>query len=157
MRRMLNDLADHAGVTIHTVELPDDLGAGVYWPTGDGAWIFLDDRLPDHEAVEVLAHELAHHARGGGVGRCGMPPTWRPLVARDERECDLDAAGMLIDVEELAGYADELAGLGYGIHPQDVMREWEVSWRVACDALDNLTRRERDRDLTIEWEPAAEE
>jgi hypothetical protein len=130
-------------VKIIRAHLPLRLRPGCYWPKPERAYILVHDELhPLHERA-VVEHEMAHHRRGGGVDRPWMPALWRSRVARDEMECNREAADRLVPVDELAVFCDRMASLGEGVGPDEVMTEFDCTRRVAEDALDNLTRHER--------------
>lgn len=124
--------------------LPAAVRPGVYWPDAEPPVIFVHDDLHPHEERSVVAHELAHHRRGGGINRAWMPATWDAEVAREEWMCDRDAAALLIPPPELSRWMDEnLHDWETGIGPRDVADAFGVSVRIAEAALDNLTRWER--------------
>lgn len=82
--------------------LPDRFGGGVYWPDDGWALIVLDDRLDRRERRAALCHEILHHERGGGAAAPDMPPSWAPVVARDERQVDDEVARRLVPLDRLA-------------------------------------------------------
>lgn len=126
------------------IDLPERLRPGIYWPTSDGTYILVQHDLHPHERRSVIAHELAHHRRGGGIDRPGSHPMWQAIVAREEWMCDRDAARMLIPEPELSRWVDEhLVDETIGIGPRDVADAFGVTIRIAEAALDNLTRYER--------------
>lgn len=126
------------------VPLPPHLRPAHYWPRGGLPIVLVHDDLPIHEERSAVAHEIAHHERGGGIDRAGMPATWRPVVARDEAATDRDAAHKLLPPDELSAWVDErLVDVEVGIGPVDVAAEFNITLRLAEAALDNLTDWER--------------
>lgn len=135
------DLRPHLEIQWH--ELPPSTGGGLYVRYADGtAVVALDRRLTGPERSDVLTHELVHDERGGGAKGAGI--AWcRPERAKDERTVRSITADRLVPTRDLQRFCDREADLGHGVGPQEVTREFDVSWLVACDALDNLTRHER--------------
>lgn len=129
--------------TVLRAALPHHLRPGIYWPTATGSYIVVHDALHPHDERSVVAHERAHHRRGGGIDAAWMPRDWQAVVAREERACDREAAAQLVPVGDLSAWCDEQADVGVGVGPADVAAEWCVNRRLAEAALDNLTRYER--------------
>lgn len=139
----LQEHAHDLGVEVIVHRLPEPAGPGLYWPFEGRDYILIDDRLEEPHRTAVMCHELVHARRGGGVARAGMPPTWRPVVLREERRVDRLVAQELIPTAELARFCDRLADLGEGVSPWIVADEFDTTERVARDALEQLTRHER--------------
>src|SRR4051812_40782830 len=107
----------------------------------DGPTITLAADLTRTERNAVLAHELVHLERGGSVDYAGSPPTWRAVVAREERIVDLEVAIRLVPACELRRFVRTRTGAGEAVTIDDVMEEFDVPHWVASDALDQLSRR----------------
>lgn len=123
--------------------LPPEARPGVYWPRHGRAYVLVHHDLHPHEERSVIAHELAHHRRGG-IDWPGMPDDWGAVVAREEWLTDRDAARMLIPEPELSAWVEErLVDETVGIGPRDVADAFGVTERIAVAALENLTRWER--------------
>lgn len=116
--------------------LPASTGGGIYIRYGDGSGaIVLDPELDGPARRDALTHELIHHEREGGA------PARLPIArVREEDVVRREVAARLVPTVELQRYCDAQADLGHGVAPEDVMAEWDVTWQVACDALDNLRR-----------------
>lgn len=126
--------------------LPEEVRPGLYWPDGDPPYILVHDELHPHEERSVVAHELAHHRRGGGISRSFMPHGWRREVAREERKTDRAAARELVPPADLSAWIDGHDwDLHVGIGPRDVADEYGVTERIARAALENLNEWERTR------------
>ena len=100
-----------------------------------GTTVTLDVTLAGAERDAVLAHELVHAERGGGIDYVDAPPGWGAVVAREERIVDLEVARRLVPAEELARFARARASTGDAVTVDDVMDEWDVPEWVAWDAL----------------------
>jgi hypothetical protein len=131
-------LRERAHLTFGIVALPSRLGGAVYVPRRGGGVILLDRALGQRERRWALAHELVHEERGGGADRPGMPGTWRPVVARDERQTDAEAIRRLVPLGELAPWCAARVTTGDPVLPADVADEWEVPIEVARMALKRL-------------------
>jgi hypothetical protein len=82
-----------------------DLPGGVQgWYSADAEVILIDRTLGRAERNAVLAHELVHQERGGGAGYAGQPATWDAVVAREERNVDIEVARRLVPPDELAAW-----------------------------------------------------
>src|SRR3954453_10260337 len=75
--------------------LPDGL-RGVYGRRGDRVAIVVDIELDPDERNAVLAHELVHDERGGGIDAAYMPPGWDAVVAREEDLVEREVARRLV-------------------------------------------------------------
>lgn len=113
-----------------------DPGGGDAGPT-----ITLERELTSEEGRAVLAHELVHLERGGGVDYAGSPPSWQAIVEREERIVDLEVARRLVPAPELQRFARARVEAGEVVTIDDVMEEWGVPHWVARDALDLSRRR----------------
>lgn len=123
-------------LTLGTTPLPKLLGGAVYVPVRGGkAVILLDPSLSRRERDRALAHELVHDERGGGADLPGMPATWQPVVARDERQTDDEAISRLVPPGELAAWCARRVALGETIEAYHVAEEWDVTEEVARRAL----------------------
>ena len=120
-------------------ELPASTGGGLYIQVGDGSGlIIIDPRLEGPERRDALAHELVHHEQSAH-----SPRHHRIGRVREEDRVRRKTAARLVPTMHLQRFCDAQADLGHGVSPAEVMGEYEVTWQVACDALDNLTRWER--------------
>jgi hypothetical protein len=99
-----------------------------------GPLITLADDLTRSERNAVLAHELIHLERGGGIGFVGAPPSWRAVVEREELIIDREVARRLVPTAELRRFARARAAIDEPITVDDVMEEWDVPEWVARDA-----------------------
>ena len=124
-------------------DLPNAAGGGVYARRHGRTIIMLDRQLTRTERNAALAHELVHDERGGGAWADGMPDSWRPRVAIDEKQVDREVARRLVPLDRLADMCDRLAHLGEGVTPWLVADEFDVPEDVAATALDLLTEHER--------------
>ena len=130
MLEQLFEQAERDGVTVVHRVLSEATGGGVCaWITGDPV-VYLDPRLPRPERAAVLAHELAH-ARRGRLPRPGPPADFGPLVVREERACDWEAARMLVDLGWLADVMAMAEADGVTVTPVDVAADAEVTVSVA--------------------------
>ncbi len=131
-------LGERRHVEFDLVELPMVAGGGLYWPQEGWAAILVDRSLPRRLRRAALAHELIHDERHGGAGAPGMPSTWRPVVARDERRVDDEVARRLVPPDELRYLLECLTGMGLPVETWDVARQFDVPDDVAQRALDLL-------------------
>jgi hypothetical protein len=113
-----------------------DVGADGRGP----ATITLACDLTRRERTAVLAHELVHLERGGGIDYEGAPAAWNSVVAREERIVDREVACRLVPEAELRRFARARAGVDEPITIDDVMEEWDVPEWVARDACVNQPR-----------------
>lgn len=133
----------HDDLDIQHDELPPSTGGGLYIRWGDRtATIVVDPRLEGPARRNGLTHELVHHERGGGAHGRGVAWCW-PERSREERRVRAITAERLVPTDDLQRFCDLQADLGHGVGPDDIAREFEATWQVACDALNNLTRYER--------------
>ncbi|MFA9432907.1 MULTISPECIES: hypothetical protein [unclassified Egicoccus] len=133
----------HPDVLVEYVDgLPVATGGAVRYRDRHGTVVLIDRRLTGPARRDALAHELVHHQRDGGAAG-GEHPRFRPDRIREEQRVARITAERLVPTLDLQRYCDLHADLGHGVCPDDVAREFEVTWPVACDALDNLTRFER--------------
>lgn len=137
------ELRQRGDIRFAVDDLPSELGGGVAAERHGRRVIVVDRRLDRTERNAALAHELIHHERGLDVHREGMPETWTPVVARDERAVEREVARRLVPLRLLAEFADRLADMGAGVEPWVVMEEFDVPWNVAATALDLLNEWER--------------
>lgn len=114
------------------VDLPDEVGGGVYLPQRDGwAAVLVDKRLGRRQRKCALGHEVLHHLSGGGVVQDGMPETWLAVVVRDETAINRELARRLVPLGELAGLMAEAHDLGVSVHPWEIGERFDVSDEVA--------------------------
>lgn len=99
-------LRDRAHLTLRWAHLDGLLG---YL---DGNTIVLHDDLDRVERNAVLAHELVHEERGGGIDWPGMPPAWSAVVAREELLVDREVAERLIPQAELEEFVRSRGSVG---------------------------------------------
>ncbi len=105
------------------------------------ATITLASGLDRAERNAVLAHELVHLERGGGVDYAGSPPSWQAVVAREERIVDREVARRLVPPRELHRLARARRSTGDPVTIDDVIEEFDVPEWVARDAVDLSRRR----------------
>ncbi len=115
--------------------LPDRTGGAVYWPRGGRAALIIDPRLSRRDRNAALAHELVHDERGGGADHAGMPPSWAPVVARDEAAVDQEVARRLVPLDELVKFCEVAVLLDLGVTAFDVAEHFDVPEPVAARAL----------------------
>jgi hypothetical protein len=108
-----------------------DAGEGRGPPT-----ITLARTLDRVERNAVLAHELVHLERGGGIDFAGAPRSWRAVVEREEHIVDREVARRLVPLQELRRFANARAEAGEAVTVDDVMEEWDVPHWVARDAVE---------------------
>ncbi len=113
-------------------------GGGLYWPQEGWAAILVDRALPRRLRKAALAHELIHDERRGGAVATGMPPMWRAVVAREERQVDDEVARRLVPADELRYLIECLTAMGLPVETWDVARQFDVPDVVAQRALDLL-------------------
>ncbi len=101
-----------------------------------GCTITLSSALDRRERNAVLAHELVHAERGGGIDYVGAPPAWAAVVAREEQCVDRVTACRLVPTAELREFARARTSTGDAVTAVDVMEEWDVPDWVAWDAYD---------------------
>lgn len=126
--------AERDGVIIVHRPLGEATGGGACcWIDGRPV-VYLDPRLPATERAEVLAHELAHVARGH-LPRPRPLGRYAPVVAREEAACDRHAAAMLVDLDWLADVMAMANDDGLTISIHDVAEEADVTVAVAERAM----------------------
>ena len=105
---------------------------GLYDPTGDGqADVWIEATLGRVARRCVLAHELIHDERQGGCDLPGMPPSWRSVVASDERAVDDEVARRLVPVEELGEFCRRKVSVDEPVTAEDVAYHFDVTPAVA--------------------------
>lgn len=134
MLQGLLERADRDGVIVVQRPLSEGTGGGACcWVDGEPV-VYVDPRLPAAERAEVLAHELAHVARGY-LPRPRSSAPYGPLVAREEAACDRDAAAMLVDLGWLADVMALAEADDVPVTAHDVAEEAEVTVAVAERAM----------------------
>lgn len=131
-------LREHDEVEFVLTDLPDAVGGAVYFPRDGWAGIAIDRRLTRVDRNAALAHELAHHRRGGGVITDGMPEQWCELVARDERAVHNEVARRLVPLEELASLIASIVDDGQPVEVWEIAEAFEVPDDVARRAMQML-------------------
>ena len=132
------ELRRRSHIVFRLAVLPDATGGGVYWPRGSRAAIIIDPRLHRAERNAVLAHELVHDERGGGATGDEMPPSWGPVIVRDEAAVDQEVARRLVPPDELARFCEVMALLDIGVTAHEVAEHFDVPAAVAEVALSHL-------------------
>lgn len=103
------------------------------WATLDGLLGYLEHHtivLDRRERNAVLAHELVHEERGGGIDHPGMPAGWQAIVAREELIVDREAARRLIPTDELAAFIAARVSIG-PVTVEELADEFDVpTWLV---------------------------
>jgi Zn-dependent peptidase ImmA (M78 family) len=135
--------ADRAPEVVHVV-LVDHLPAGLrgcYISDGETAVIAVDRNLPEAEREAVIAHELAHHERGGSGHRADAPPSWRVVVAREEERVDRLVAERLAPDPVVQRVVRRLGDLGEAVTAEGVADELGVARSVAHRSLLRLQER----------------
>jgi hypothetical protein len=128
-------LAETPSVHLRFTRLVDPLIGLCDVDADGGPTITLANNLTRAERNAVLAHELVHLERGGGIDHDGAPPSWRDVVAREEAIVDREVARRLVPTGELRRFLHQRAALGEAVTVDDVMREFDVPDWVALDAL----------------------
>jgi Zn-dependent peptidase ImmA (M78 family) len=127
-------------ITFALAQLPPAVGGGFYarWPTGE-AVVVVDAARRREEQTAILAHELVHDDRGGGCP-CSSDdsPAWRVVVAREEARVARLAAALLVPLEELASYVDQVVDLEEPVTAYDVAEAFATTEGTAGTALEAL-------------------
>ena len=131
-------LRERRHLEMRRVDLPDEVGGAVYWPTRDFVAVLIDKRLGRVERRCALAHELVHDERGGGVPSEGMPPQWEAIRVKDEHAVDDEVARRLVPLDELASVVSAMSDLGEGVEAWQVAEHFDVTEAVARRALELL-------------------
>ena len=129
------ELRRRAHLEFMLAPLPAITGGAVYWPEPGWAAIIIDPRLSRVERNAALAHELVHDERGGGADHPGMPPSWAPVVARDEAAVDQEVARRLVPPAELVKFCEVMVLLDLGVTAHEVAEHFDVPPAVAGAAL----------------------
>jgi hypothetical protein len=119
-------------------ELPPVTGGGVYWPLdkpGQAA-VLIDERAGRVERRCLLAHELVHDERGGGISGSVMPRSWAAVIAREERCVDDIVARRLVPLDDLLAFARAKAEIDGHATAADVAEQFDVTEEVATRALE---------------------
>lgn len=133
-----------AEATPVTVLLVAGLPAGLrgcYVSDGETAVIAVDRDLPPAERDAVIAHERAHHERGGSGHRADAPEGWHVAVAREEARVDGLVAERLAPDPVVHQVVRRLGDLGEAVTAQGVADELGVSRSVAQRSLHRLQQR----------------
>ena len=108
---------------------------GAYQARGDRRAIVLSPTLGPAERTATLAHELVHDERGGGASYRGQPPTWEPVVARDERQVNDEVARRLVPRNELERLWRRCRDVEGSLGVAEVAAAFDVPPEVAARAL----------------------
>ncbi len=133
------ELRRRSHIVFRLAILPDETGGGVYWPRAGRAALIIDPRLSRVDRRAVLAHELVHDERGGGADHSDMPPSWAPVVARDEAAVDQEVARRLVPADLLLRFCEVMALLDIGVMAHHVAEHFDVPESVAGVALRMLS------------------
>lgn len=121
--------------------LPPSAGGAVYWPLKRYVAILIDPRQPRVKRRCLLAHELVHDERNGGCDARFMPPTWKPVVRREEGWVNDIVADRLVPLDALRRFCRARADVAGGVTAADVAAEFDVTEELAARALRRLARR----------------
>lgn len=113
-------------------------GGGYLASNGRRAVIVLDPDLDRRQRAAALAHELVHDERGVHDDP-QAPPSWRAVVAREDRAVDRITALRLVPPNELGAAVRRWCDVGDGVDAQMVADEFDVTVGVARRALETLT------------------
>jgi len=116
---------------------------GCYVSDGEVAVIAVDRNLPATERAAVIAHELAHHERGGSGHRADAPEGWPAVVAREEARVDRLVAERLAPDRAVIQVVRRFGGLGEAVTAEGVADELGVARSVAHESLCRLQERRR--------------
>ena len=122
--------------------LPAATGGALFARCADGRTTILIDPALDRRARRAaLAHELVHEHRGDGSDSGGIvPASWRPVVARDERQVDDEVARWLVPLDQLEAFVERCLDFGAGVEVDEVADAFDVPEAVAERALLLLCR-----------------
>jgi hypothetical protein len=126
------------------ISLPAQFGGAVYWPLSRYTAIFIDRGERRRRRRCLLAHELVHDERGGGIDAHYMPPTWRAVVRREEGWVNDTVADRLVPPSQLRTFCTRQTSTGEGVTPAQVAVEFDVTQEIAARALRRLSA-PRDR------------
>jgi hypothetical protein len=118
---------------------------GCYVTDGEAAVIAVDRNLPAVERDAVIAHEQAHHERGGSGHRAEAPPGWGAVVAREEARVERLVAERLAPDRVVHQVVRRLGDLGEAVTAEGVADELGVARSVAHQALLRLQDQDRRR------------
>lgn len=118
---------------------------GFYVTDGTDAVIAVDRNLPRAEREAVIAHEQAHHERGGSGHRADAPPGWGAVVTREEARVERLVAERLAPDPVVHRVVRRLGDLGEAVTAEGVADELGVARSVAHHALQRLQDREAGR------------
>lgn len=141
-------------VSVAWERLPAETGGAAVVERDGWVVVFLDPQLPASERTAALAHELIHVERAGGAYDPAMPDTWGPVVAREERRVDYEAARRLLPVARLLEAAEVVADLGGHVTAEEFAAEFELPVAVAERAM-LLLGRETDLERHL-WDVIAD-
>lgn len=135
--------ADRLDVDVIIEPLPSSTGGALYVRYGDGTGVIaVDPTLTEYDRLDAIGHELVHHERGGGAYGRGHAQFTIDRI-REERRVWRILAARRVPLDALAEFCDAQADLGHGVGPVEVMAEFDVTRRVAKEALHLLTQYER--------------
>jgi hypothetical protein len=126
-------LAARPDIVVRFADLSSTGARGACCRSGDGWLIVLCTSLDQVSRSAVLAHELQHVERGGGVDHPAMPVTWAAIVRREELLADRATAAAMVPVDVLRDWLCRQDG---GVTAGDVALEWEVPVWLAVVALE---------------------
>lgn len=128
MLTRLLDLADRHNIHVTWQRVPGG-GACVWY--GDDIEVVIDPTLPDHERVNVLAHELGHALSGRPIDAQASELLRHVLHARCERRADEVAADLTVDAEVVRRAAETVHDLGGHVTAAELAAELEVPVHLA--------------------------
>jgi hypothetical protein len=107
-----------------------------------GDWVVvLDAGLDQTDRTAVLAHELEHIARGGGLPEPIPGMRWGAILAREEATVDRAAVDQLVPPAELDTWITARVADDSHVDAVAVSDAWAVPQRYAAIALDAATKR----------------
>lgn len=128
------DLRERGHIVFARRPLPAGL-LGVYGRRGNRAAIVVDVDLDQQARNAVLAHELVHDERGGGIDAPYMPASWADVVVREERFVEREVARRLVPPAELDAFVERRRQLEEPVMVGDVVEEFDVPAWVAAEAV----------------------
>jgi len=132
------------GVEVIRAILPDTVD-GVCARLGDQVVIVLDRRLSQAERRVRLAHELVHLERDS-IDCCFWAQAdgkWTGLQIREELAVNREVARRLIPRRLLAAFLRSEDGLGHQVTARMIAERFDVTERVAHDAVEGYVLRHR--------------
>lgn len=108
-------------------------------------WILIDPELDPAARRAALTHERIHLQRGALPPARDVPPSWVPVVAREERIVDGEVARCLVPSVALAQAVERWLASGEPVTATVVAQAFETTLEVAAAALGQLATMQRQR------------